>query len=398
MLLHPSTYNLYDARNYFAERTLSMSRATKIFAGLSFLTVLGILVCTLWPFDFLPPNRVFWLGQSNGLRLAGRGVLLTESPLVPSDFQPADGRCSLEVWIKPARVNSVFTILDVFRPDNHTRFRLQQYDNGLIVSHNVTAPSGVPVRIKVDVNDALERGKATLVTLTFGKTNTAVFLDGKHVQTFPGFHVSLRDFAGRLAIGNSAFHLETWPGEIYGVALYSRELSADEVLSSFQNWTSGGSISGDPAEAIGKYTFAERAGDIVHNQSSHGVDLIIPKRFRVPEHSYMTLPWREFDASWSYFWDVVRNVVGFMPLGFFLCAWLFLRGQNRHPILSAILVGAALSFSVELLQAYIPQRESGITDIITNTSGTALGALLVSSQPMRSLLTRRRSSAASGNC
>lgn len=358
--------------------------------------MLGILVCTLWPFDFLPSNRVFWLGQSNGLRLGGRGLLLTESPLVPADFAPADSRCSLEVWIKPARVNSVFTILDVFRPDNHTRFRLQQYDNGLIVSHNVTAPSGVPVRIKVDVNDALEGGKATLVTLTFGKSNAVVFLDGKHVQTFPGFHVSLRDFAGRLAIGNSAFHLETWPGEIYGVTLYSRELSADEVLSSFQNWTSGGSTSDDPAGAIAKYTFAERAGDIVHNQSPHGVDLTIPKRFRVPEHSYLTLPWREFDASWSYFWDVVRNFVGFMPLGFFLCAWLYLRGRNQHPVLSAILFGAALSFSIELLQAYIPQRESGITDIITNTSGTALGALLAT-QIMRSLLTRRSTPAAAGS-
>jgi hypothetical protein len=374
-----------------------MSRVTKLFAGLSFLTVLGIFVCTLWPFDFLPPNRVSWRAQSNGLRLAGRGVLLTETPLVPSNFQAVDSRCSLEVWIKPARVNSVFTILDVFRPDNHTRFRLQQYYNGLIVSHNVTAPSGVPVRIKIDVNDALERGKATLVTLTFGKSNTAVFLDGKHVQTFPGFHVSLRDFAGRLAVGNSAFHLETWPGEIYGVALYSHELSADEVLSSFKNWTSANPSSGDPLGAIAKYTFSERSGDTIHNQGLNGVDLTIPKRFRVPEHSYMTLPWREFDATWSYFWDVVRNVVGFMPLGFFLCAWLYLRGRNQHPILTVILFGAVLSFSVELLQAYIPQRESGITDIITNTSGTALGAWLASMQTMRRLLTRRGTAAVAGS-
>jgi glycopeptide antibiotics resistance protein len=45
-------------------------------------------------------------------------------------------------------------------------------------------------------------------------------------------------------------------------------------------------------------------------------------------------------------------------------------------ILFTILSGAGLSFAIEVLQFYIPQRGSGITDIITNTLGAALGALL----------------------
>jgi len=38
------------------------------------------------------------------------------------------------------------------------------------------------------------------------------------------------------------------------------------------------------------------------------------------------------------------------------------------------------------LQSYIPRRASGITDIITNTLGAALGALLVRSTIVSSIL------------
>jgi VanZ family protein len=368
---------------------MPISRVTEIVAGLCILNVLGILVCTLWPFDFFAQNRVTWLEQTNGVRLRSRGVLVTQEPLNSTGSQFPNGPVTLEVWIEPSRDDSMFTILDVFQPNNHLRFRLQQYFPGLVVSHNNHAPNGNPVRAKVDVSDVLQRNKASFVTITSGTNGTSVYVNGKHNRTFSYFKISLQDFSGRLSFGNSAFHLEPWFGEVYGLAIYPREFTAEEVLSSYRNWIGENATASETRSLVAKYTFSERSGDVVHNQVSGGANLIVPKNFMVAQHSFLMAPWHEFEPTWIYFWDVLRNVVGFMPMGFFFCAWCYLSGRTRHAIAYSVLSGAVLSLSVEVLQAYIPQRESGITDIITNTSGAAIGALIAQSKMFQRLLTRR---------
>ena len=49
-----------------------------------------------------------------------------------------------------------------------------------------------------------------------------------------------------------------------------------------------------------------------------------------------------------------------------------------------------MSFVVEVLQAYIPRRVSGMTDIITNTLGAALGAFLARSAVVNGILGRMK--------
>jgi VanZ family protein len=60
----------------------------------------------------------------------------------------------------------------------------------------------------------------------------------------------------------------------------------------------------------------------------------------------------------------------------------------RRATLVTILLGGAVSATIEVLQAYLPTRDSGMTDIITNTLGTGLGALLCASRPTQLVLAR----------
>ena len=73
--------------------------------------------------------------------------------------------------------------------------------------------------------------------------------------------------------------------------------------------------------------------------------------------------------------DVPRNIIGFVPLGFAACGFFPCGGTKHRAILLTILLGATTSLGIEVLQAFIPYRESGLTDVITNTLGTAVGAL-----------------------
>jgi glycopeptide antibiotics resistance protein len=75
--------------------------------------------------------------------------------------------------------------------------------------------------------------------------------------------------------------------------------------------------------------------------------------------------------------DVFLNVLLFVPFGFGLAEKLRERGKSMVATLAlAVAAGALLSYTVEFLQIYIPMRDSGWGDIITNSSGAAAGALL----------------------
>jgi glycopeptide antibiotics resistance protein len=75
--------------------------------------------------------------------------------------------------------------------------------------------------------------------------------------------------------------------------------------------------------------------------------------------------------------DVFLNVLLFVPFGFSLCAKLCERGSSRWTsLLLALAVGAGASYLVEFLQFYIPARDSGWRDVISNSAGSVAGFFL----------------------
>jgi glycopeptide antibiotics resistance protein len=124
------------------------------------------------------------------------------------------------------------------------------------------------------------------------------------------------------------------------------------------------------------YLFNEGSGDIVRNQADSATDLIIPEHFFVLHEPFLERPWNEYFPGWSYWKDIGINIAGFIPLGFIFFAYFSLVRSIEHPATVTIAFGFAVSLTIEVLQAFLPTRNSGTTDLITNTFGTVLGVTL----------------------
>jgi VanZ family protein len=75
--------------------------------------------------------------------------------------------------------------------------------------------------------------------------------------------------------------------------------------------------------------------------------------------------------------DVVSNVLLFMPLGFLLATWRAGRGGSfGATLILAVLSGLFLSGSVEAAQLYAPRRVGSVVDVVTNTFGATVGAVI----------------------
>ena len=102
------------------------------------------------------------------------------------------------------------------------------------------------------------------------------------------------------------------------------------------------------------------------------MDLQIPEMYTVLDKISLEPFWREFSMSRSYWSAAAKNVIGFVPFGFCFYACL-LAHKARRPGSCAVVMGFLVSLTIEVLQAYLPTRDSGTTDIFTNTLGTYSG-------------------------
>ena len=74
--------------------------------------------------------------------------------------------------------------------------------------------------------------------------------------------------------------------------------------------------------------------------------------------------------------NIFLNIFLFVPFGFGLSERLHEKGWSwRQSLFATWIVGALTSYSIEFLQIYIPARDSGWEDVVTNGAGAALGSL-----------------------
>jgi hypothetical protein len=347
---------------------------TNILGALCILILCGILIAGLWPFHS-PVNDVTWLGDENGLRFGRHGTILSSGPLSISSSEDQTS-AALEMWIQPIAENER-TLLAFSTPEQPLQFLIRRYRSGIVLRSEVLDPvqNGA---VEIYIADVFHDRQAVLLTVTSGSGRTAVYANGALLNTSSYFHFSARDFDGRVVFGTSPLGSDAWPGLLRGLAFYTQDLTAAQVARHFETWSSKGRPDLSQNERVlALYLFDEHRGSIVHNRSGPGVDLYIPERYAIVHEKFLEPLWEEFrPASWSYWKDVGINIGGFIPLGFFFCAYLTMTTQTSRPAIATIILGAAVSLTIEVLQSFLPTRDSGMTDLITNTLGTSLGVIL----------------------
>ncbi len=366
--------------------SLKSSAARALLAAL--LSVLAIiLVAGLWPFDPFPANNVAWLKGRNGLEFGRNPIVMSKSPL---DFtEPKWSAISLEIWLVPADSWSSRIFFSIYTPENPKRFYMLNYHNLFIVRRTRPDTTGQWEVATIGVEKTVPPESPLFITITAGPKSSSIYFNGKLARVFPGYSLSGNDISGQLIFGTSPFDKQTWHGEWRGLAIYGAELSPSDVLAHYQEWVQGHQTElAKGAIPTALFDFHEGEGDKIHDLAGAAPDLFIPKHFSVPHKPILQWPWNEFRPTRSYVLDIAVNIAGFVPLGFLLVAFLWFTTRSRRPILTAILIGALISFTIELLQGYIPQRSSGVTDVITNTLGTAMGAIFCGQPRVKAVLVR----------
>ena len=90
-------------------------------------------------------------------------------------------------------------------------------------------------------------------------------------------------------------------------------------------------------------------------------------------------PWAFLLAPLPRYWtgfDVGINMVGYIPLGGLLALTSLRNGKGRHPVWVPMLCGALLALCMETLQNYLPARVASKEDLLLNTLGASVGAVL----------------------
>ena len=360
----------------------------RILKGLCLCILSGLLWAGLWPFHS-PHNQVRWLQKESGLVFGRYGSIFSSGTFQNTVANGDESGC-LELWLEPERPEGKHVILS-FDESRHSSapFSLRQNNTSLAVNRYNIDDHGVVRTAWFEVKNVFGKDEPVVVTVNLSPRETSVYVDGSLAGVSAIAGHSDNNFSGRLVLANSPNVSDSWSGRILGLAIYRRQLSSAEVVQHYETWTRNGPpivVQGEAPAAL--YLFNEREGSIVRNHVNASTNLVVPSHYMVLHPPLLASFRRTYKATWGYWTDVVINIVGFVPLGFCLFAYLSSLRSVRLAAMATIAFGFATSFTIEILQAFLPTRSSDTTDIITNTLGTVIGVALYRWSLPQSLFTK----------
>jgi VanZ family protein len=339
-----------------------------------------VLLVTLFfglkPKGFRFHNQVEWFQDKNGIKFQNIGMAYSQNTLAKIGISDA---ISIVAVLKPYRTGRVLSkVISIVDAEGNELLVLQQWQKGLeVVLWDKTGN-----RIgKIGIGDALSSDAAHLVAVTLSKSEMRLFADkspkvqrNKRILLPPGFFLG-----GQLILGLSVNGTSAWRGEIEGLTLFKSELPEQAIQACAREWKNTGSLrrlADNPPAA--HFLFDDRGGDTIADRSGNGWNLHIPIYPKIFKYQVLDIIANLKNIDRSLLSDIAINFFGFFPLGG--CAYLLFLSVSFPGRKSAILAVACavfVSFSIELVQAFIPTRSSQLIDVFFNGAGAWAAVILV---------------------
>jgi hypothetical protein len=241
----------------------------------------------------------------------------------PSQALGHDGPVTLELCVRPQSEpgNMIARIVSLYDGREREVFLIGQWRSHLIIRTRAPGSTGPLGFREIGLKNVLAKGDKRFLTIVSGKEGTLISIDGVKEKYFPRFALlsGEEENSGVLVLGNSPDGHSAWEGDLLCLAIYNRLLEAEEISRHYQNWGQfGNPLAAQETEPVLLYLFADRKGAIATNERNSSYNLLIPEVFHVLQRKILVLSWEEFRFDRSFVKDVVINILGSVPFGFFI--------------------------------------------------------------------------------
>jgi VanZ family protein len=349
-----------------------------------FFSILIItLLFGLYPKGFYFINNVRWSKDSPGIDFGKFGIAHTEPFVEETGSDPA---LSIDIVIRSGvgGWKGFRHILTLHNGDDEAQLLIGQWLGSIVVMMGNDYENKKKTK-KLWGDTANSDSEEVFVTVTSGIGGTSLYLNGKLVAKQQNLILKIPEgkSKSRLIVGNSVYGNDPWKGRIRGLAFYRNVLSDQQVALHYSEWMKEGNLWFAKKENPWiLYTFDEKSGITAIDHGTGKYNLTMPDRMTVFKKVFLEYKgfkaYDEKDKILSFISDFIINLLGFIPFGFMFSAYV-LRLRGKFPvnyILIAVFAGFLLSLMIEILQAWLPSRSSDVFDLVLNTTGAFLGAVI----------------------
>jgi len=366
---------------------MSISNRDRPFSFIALISInLGILLLIIFfglQFKgFSLDNNVTWIDGENGIRFGRYGIAYTDTAFPSSLSSSEPTGLSLELAVQPndSKDDRFKILLSIHAGKDSEQLLIGQWRSSLIVM-NGDDYDGSQKTPKIGVDNALPPQSNGFIHITSGTNGTHVYVNGRLQASNRRLILKIpnKDANAVLVLGNSPYGKHSWLGNIYGLAIYEHILNPQDTASHYDQWSQGHVFS-FPRNINPRvfYTFDDKKGYNTFDRSLKEHHLVIPSRVKILKKEILVAPWNESQLDRRLVQDMVMNLVGFIPPGFFFFPLMITLGgfYEKHGFLLTVCACFMISLTIELSQAWMPSRSSQSLDLIFNPLGGCLGAML----------------------